>query len=178
VIEILLVLSHVFAISEHVFATSELRDIEGALRAYVSDLEPSDVPVAYAAQVFERLATIERLAASAKTLVARRVDEAGGYRSSGCRSTAEQLAKTSGTSVSAAKRMLETSKQLEDLPVVSSALRNGVLSAPAVEVIASAASVAPETAERLVDVAQHSTFADVRDSCLQARATGDRDADY
>jgi hypothetical protein len=160
-----------------VFATSELRDIAGALRTHVSDLEPSDVPVAYAAQVFELFATIERLAASAKTLVACRVEEAGGYRSAGCRSTAEQLAKTSGTSISAATRMLETSRQLEDLPVVSDALRNGVLSAPAVEAIASAATVAPDTAEQLVETAKRSTFADVRNECLKARATGDREAD-
>ena len=93
------------------FAPSDLRDVETTLRTLVSGLEPEDVPVAYAMQVFERLTTIERLIVSAKTLVARRVDEAGGYRSAGCRSTAEQLAKAAGTSTSAAKRMLDASRR-------------------------------------------------------------------
>ena len=73
---------------ERMFALSELRDIETALRGLVGELTPEDVPAAYAMQVFERFAMIERLAASAKTLVARRVEEAGGYRSAGCRTTA------------------------------------------------------------------------------------------
>ena len=160
------------------FPLSELRDIEGAVRAFVSPLEPEDVPVVYAAQVFERLSTIERLIVSAKTLVARRVDEAGGYRSAGCRSTAEQLAKAAGTSTSAAKRMLDASHQLEELPTVADAMRDGKLSEPAAEAIASAASVAPDKVEELIETAQRSTLAELQKACLKARATGDRDADH
>ena len=43
--------------------------------------------------------------------------------------------------------MLDTSKRLAEQPVVSNAMRNGELSAPAAEAIASAATVAPDTAE-------------------------------
>ena len=164
---------------ELMFAPSDLRDIETALGALVSDLAPSDVPVAYALQVFERFATIERLAASAKTLVARRVEAAGSYKQAGCRSTAEQLAKVSGTSNAAAARMLETSKQLEELPVVADAVRAGKLSACATEMIASAATVAPGRAERLVEVAERSTLSDVKREATEVTASaGDREERY
>ena len=160
------------------FALSELRDIEERTRVRcVADLEPEDVPVAYAMQVFELFVTIERLGASAKTLVARRVEEAGGYRSSGCRSTAEQLAKAAGTSTSATQRMLDTSKQLAEQPAVSTRC-----------VTASCRQPATEQSRRCHCGARHrraagrtaktSTFAELHKACLAARATGDRDADH
>ena len=104
------------------FAPSQLREIKGRVRAYVVDLEPEDVPVVYAAQVFEDLVTIERLAASAKTLIARGSKTRAGIavRAAGRRPSSSPRP---GTSISAAKRMLETSKQVAEQPIVSDAMR-------------------------------------------------------
>ena len=104
--------------------------------------------------------------------MAHRVEEAGGYRNAGCRSTAEQLAKISGTSISAATRDARHLETVTEQPVVSNAMRNGELSAPAAEAIASAATVAPDTAEELVQTAKTSTFADVHKACLKDARDG------
>jgi hypothetical protein len=56
------------------------------------------------------------LAASAKTLLARRVEEANTWRRAGHRSAEEHMAAVAGTSVTAAKGMLETSKRVATLP--------------------------------------------------------------
>ena len=157
---------------------NDLAAIESALRGFLTTFEPGRVPVVYAAVQFDQAVAIERLASSVVTLMARRMEDAQGYKRAGCRSAAEQVAKASGTSVSAARRRLETSKQLAELPSVVDAVRAGVLSTPAVEAIAGAAAVVPEAAERLVRVAADSTYAEVRDACLEARASGDRDGTY
>ena len=74
--------------------------------------------------------------------------------------------------------MLETSKQVAEQPVVSDAMRQGELSASATEKIAGTVSVAPDSAEQLVETAKNSTYSDLHEACLKARATGDRDADH
>ena len=80
----------------------------------------------------------------------------------------------SGSSVSAARNMLETSKQLEALPATAEAMRAGKLSAAKAEAIASAATVAPEAEADLLAGAD-APVAVVREECLQAKAV-DRDA--
>jgi hypothetical protein len=155
-----------------------LDNVEAALRAYVSDLDPDAVPLFAAERVFAQLGTIERLASSALVLMARRVEEGGGHRAAGCRSAAEMIAKTAGGPVSVAKRMLESSRQLEALPLVANAVREGVLSGPAIEAVAGAAAIAPEYAEQLVDVAARSTYSELRNECLKARASRGRDENH
>jgi hypothetical protein len=155
-----------------------LDEIEAGLRGYVADLDPDRVPAVAAERVFAQLAAIERLASSALILLARRVEAAGGHRQAGCRNAAEQIAKGLGRSVSGAKRMLETSHQLEALPTVADAARAGVLAGPAIEAVAGAAAVAPDYEEKLVAVAARSTYADTRDACLRARASRGRDENH
>jgi hypothetical protein len=107
-------------------------------------------------------------------LMARRVEEARTWKRAGYRSPAEQLAAVSGTSVSAARNMLETSKQIEALPATADAMRAGLLSSPKAAAIASAATVAPD-AEAALLAAADAPVAVLRNKCLQAKAI-DRDA--
>jgi hypothetical protein len=121
------------------------------------------------------LDTIERRAASTKLLLARRVEEAGRWKRDGHRGAAEQLAAIGGTSVTAARNQLETSKRVRQLPATRDALRAGRLSGAKAEAIAAAAEVAPEAEADLLEGAEDAPLADIKERCLRARAK-DRDA--
>ena len=87
-----------------------LGDIECALSELVAEFDPDAVPLGEAPVLWEQFDRVERLAASAKILLARRVDEAGKWRGEGFRSAAEQLAMRAGSLVASAQAMLDTSK--------------------------------------------------------------------
>src|SRR5213595_3619353 len=89
-----------------------LGEIECALSELVADFDPGAVPLCEAPAMWESFDRVERLAASAKILLARRVDEAGKWRREGFGSAAEQLAMRAGSSVASAHAMLDTSKHV------------------------------------------------------------------
>jgi uncharacterized membrane protein YgcG len=120
---------------EHVFVTVtderfgvQLRDVtalEAPLRAVVEALDPDAVFVFDAPAMFAAFDVLVRLGESGKTLLARRMEAACTWPRAGYRSAAEQMAAVSGSSVAAARTMLETSRQLEELPATADAMRNG-----------------------------------------------------
>ncbi len=129
-----------------------VRSSARGLAALVAALDPDDVGLSESLDVWAEFDRIERLAASAKTLLAARVEEGGGWRRAGARSAAEHLAKVGGTSTSTARRSLESSKQLGRLTTVADAVRAGVLSVPQMDAIAGAAWADPSAqAGLLVD---------------------------
>ena len=117
------------------------RSIERNLRAVVAVLDPDAVPVCEATELWKAFVAIERLAGSAKTLLARRVEEGETWKKSGHRSAAELLAGLAGSSVSDAKKSLETSKRVKKLPKTANSMRKGELSPAKAEAIVSAATV-------------------------------------
>jgi hypothetical protein len=155
-----------------------LGDIECALSELVADLDPDAVALCDSPEMWEQFDRVERLAVSAKILLARRVDEAGKWRREGFRSAAEQMALTAGTSVSSAQGQLETSKRVEQQPKTAQAMRRGELSAPKADVVSSAAKVAPAAADRLLALAKTAPLARVREECLRAKAAVDGDESY
>ncbi len=106
----------------------DLRGLRLELGLQVDALQPDAVHLGDALALWEELDGVERLAASAKTLLAARVAEAASWKRSGFRSAAEQLAAVSGSSVSAARNVLETSEQVKELPATAAAMRAGTLS--------------------------------------------------
>ena len=150
----------------------DVRDVEESFRVLVGGLDPDAVTPADAKRLWARFDAIERLAASAKTLLARRVEDGRSWPRDGYRSAAEELAIVAGTSISAARNQLETSKRVEALPATAEALRSGALSAAKAEVVAGAATVAPEEEERLLEVAARAPLAEVREECLRAKGAG------
>jgi hypothetical protein len=105
-----------------------MRIAEHAIAQIVRGLVPEDVLLGDATDVWSPFDRIQRLAASAMTLLAARVDEAGDWKRAGARSAADHMVKLGGTTAHAARRALETSKQVAALPVVAEALRGGELS--------------------------------------------------
>ena len=89
-------------------------------------------------------------------------------------SAAEQLARLSGTSISAAKPQIETSKRVKKLPKTADAMRKGKLSPAKAEAIADAANVDPDAEDKLLEGAEKKPLAELREDCLKAKAK-DRD---
>jgi hypothetical protein len=118
---------------------------------------------------------IERLAAAMKLRLARRVDEVEQWKRSGYASAAEFLATQAGSSVATAKDMLGASSRLRSLPVVEDALRAGKLSGSQAVAVTDAAAMAPTAQARLVNQAQRSSLAELRQECLRTKAAADRD---
>jgi len=152
-----------------------LGDIECALSELVEELDPDAVPLCEAPRMWQQFDRVERLAASAKILLARRVDQSGEWKRKGRRSAAEQLADDAGTSVSSAKSMLETSKRVAKQPKTARSMRKGELSSAKAEVVSAAAAVAPGEEGRLLALAKRSSLATLRDEGLRTKAAVDGD---
>jgi Domain of unknown function (DUF222) len=120
---------------------------------------------------------VERLASSAKTLLATRVDESGVWQRAGDRSAPEYLARKSGTSLGAARSSLETSRRVRNLPHTRSAMRRGELSGSQADEIAGAAAAKPDVERSLLSTAAGSSLSELRERCARARAAADPDRD-
>ncbi|HEX5097581.1 MAG TPA: DUF222 domain-containing protein [Acidimicrobiia bacterium] len=147
------------------------------LSELVGSLDPDAVPLCDVTKLWKTFDAIERYAAAGKTLLARRVDDAGAWKASGYKTAAEAMAATSGTSITAAKQAIETSRQVAELPATADAMRAGSLSPQKAEAIAAAASVVPER-ERELLAGAGATLREVRDECLKAKVVADGDAMY
>jgi hypothetical protein len=128
----------------------------------VGSLEPDAVPLADVPALWKSFDAIERYAAAGKTLLARKVDDAGAWKASGYKTAAEAMAAQSGTSITAMQKAIETSRRVSELPSTAEALRNGALSPQKVEAIAAAAIVVTEREQELLAKAG-STLREVRD---------------
>jgi len=141
----------------------------------VATLDADAVPLFESPGLWSEFDELERLAASAKVLLARRVDESGTWRREGFRSAAEQMAARAGTSVTAARKLLETSMRIADLPKTEAVVRTGVLSPAKAAIVASAATVAPEAEDALLELAKSAPYAVLRKASLRAKAAVGRD---
>jgi hypothetical protein len=93
------------------------------------------------------------------------------------RTPADWYAAVHGTTTAAARRELELSAQLPDLPVLAAAMFNGEVPTSLAAPIGVAASANPDEEPRLVTLARTGTPAEVRSACEQVRAHADKDPD-
>ena len=145
------------------------------LRRAVGSLEPHCLRGEDAARLLSLFAEAERLAGVGKALMARRIEETSLYRREGHRSTAEYVARRTGSSVGVAGRELETARQLEKLPAASEAWRAGKLSEAQAKEIASAAGADPSAEGELVAAAGTSTLPELVERCRRVRAAAAAD---
>jgi hypothetical protein len=145
-----------------------------AVRVLVADLDPDAIPLCEVLDAWKQFNAIERDAASAKTLLARRVEDGNSWRTAGYRSAAEQLAALAGSSVTTEKKAIETSKRVRTRPKIANSMRKGKLSPAKAEAIASAANVNPDAEDELLDGAEKKPLAELREECLNAKGA-DRD---
>ncbi|MGH9048870.1 MAG: DUF222 domain-containing protein, partial [Acidimicrobiia bacterium] len=117
----------------------------------------------------------KRVCAAIETLAARRVDETKAWRASGHRSAAHWVAETTGETVGAATRTLETARALDALPETDAAFRAGELSETQAAEIASAAGADPHAEGALLAAAAETSVKGLRDRCRQVRAGAESD---
>ena len=155
----------------------EVRDGLAAMRDLVGRLAPEAVPLPDAPIMWQAFDGIERLAASAKTLLAARVDESRVWQRAGDRSAPEYLARRSGGSLGAARTSLETSRRVRTLPQTRSAMQRGELSRAQADEIAGVASADPGAERSLLDSVAGSSLTELRERCARTRAAADPDRD-
>jgi hypothetical protein len=122
----------------------------GLIASMVRVLDPDAVPPCEVTEMWQAFDGIERLGASAKTLLAARVEAAGSWRTAGARSPAAHLAQLGGTATKTAQLALQNSKELPGLEAVEDAMREGALSSAQVEAIVPAAAADPAAQEQLL----------------------------
>ncbi|MDQ6798191.1 MAG: DUF222 domain-containing protein, partial [Actinomycetota bacterium] len=143
-------------------ALAGLRD---SMARYAAGFDAALVTAADAAQVVDRAAAIEKMAATVKAVAAARVAETELWRAGGDRSAAHHLARTTGTTVGAAADAINAARRLEQLPEAAAAARRGELSAGQVAAIPDAAVADPSAERRLVGSARQSSLQELKDEC-------------
>ena len=161
-------MSQVVVEVEHMFELIDEAII--AAQKAVEDFEPEVFDGKAAAQLVQRFAHLERLAAAGKGLAARRVADSGAWRSGGDRSPAHWMAKATGTSVGQAVGVLETAERLTELPATDQAVRAGQLSPEQAREVASAAAASPAAEEKLLSSASRESLRGLKEECARVRA--------
>lgn len=116
-----------------------------------ANLDPDLVNAADARRAFAAYAHLKNLASYGESAFARRIDDA------------EELARTSGTSVGKAKRIVETAKALRDCDSVAGALAGGVISLDQASELVKAEKAAPGASKDLLKVAASEPFQVLRE---------------
>jgi hypothetical protein len=140
-------------------------DLDGVL----SSLDPSLLHPADAVKLLDAAVAIEARASAVKTLVADRAADAAEWARLGYRSPEEWLAASTGVGYGEARRTLDASAKLPELPVVSAALRRGELSGPKLAEIAPAAT--PENEGRLIGAASRQGLRQLKETCATEKAS-------
>jgi hypothetical protein len=151
------------------------RSLREAVGRFALAFDAALVTVADADAVVREMAAIESMAAVVKAKAAARSAASDAWRREGDRSAAHRLARTTGTTVSAAQDALATAKRLDDLPATDEAARRGDLSREQVTAVAEASSVNPAAESQLLAAAQRKSVAELRDDCARAKAAADPD---
>ena len=135
-----------------------------------SGFDARTVTVATASRLLGEATALRNIAASLERDLAARVAEGGDWRRNGSRSPAEDIARRTGTSVGAARDVLDTAERLSELPDVAEAARRGELSPQQASAVASAAAAAPAEAPRLIGEAKRLPLRELQAECGRTRA--------
>src|SRR5580658_8063084 len=146
----------------------ELAVLKASLCRYASRFDAALLSPSAASVVVDLAAGIEASAAALKALAAARAADGRGWRSSGHRSAAEELAARTGTTLRDAKETLATGRNLASQPEVAEAALSGELSAEKTAALADAG----DAAAGLVDRAKKAPLSTVREDVGRAKAAG------
>ena len=130
---------------------NRLNEVVASARAAVASLDA--LGGGDAAKAFESLSELEKLAAAGKVLLAPKIAQSEAWARAGYRSPEEWMARTTGSSVGAAKAAVETGKKLEQLPATASVVKSGALSLAQAAAVAEAAVADPASESKLLETA-------------------------
>jgi hypothetical protein len=125
------------------------------------------------AQVVQQAGQIEKLASSVASLAAARMAGGAGLpvgSKQARRRAAEELAKSSGTSLKSAQEDIAAAKAMDDQPEVRSAAQDGELSREQARIIAGAAAANPAGTERLLHTARTGSLSELAAEAQRVRA--------
>lgn len=146
-----------------------LDDLSAVARALVDltgRFDPSAWDGASARAAVRCLAEIERVAGAAKLLATSRLVETGaGPGDDSFRDVDAWLASLSGTSVAAARGVVETARRVQRLPETADALRSGALSPTQASAVTNAVQADPNAETRLLGLAATSGVKGLRAEC-------------
>ena len=131
----------------------QVNQVLHSARAVVAGLDVSSLTGSEVASRFAAFVELEKVAASAKLLLAPKVAKSETWATAGHRSPEEWIAKTSGTSLGQARQAIETAKKIESLPQTHAAVRAGALSLSQAAAVAEAAAADPSAESRLLEAA-------------------------
>lgn len=140
------------------------------LRAFVADAEVESMTGGEAVEHLEFCSKLERLGAAGSMVFAPQVEQCFAWRQEGHRSAAGFLAARMGVHEGKARGVLETAKQLGELPETATCLRRGDFSVDQVKAIAAAASVHPGAEGELIEAAARSGLKSLQARCERTKA--------
>lgn len=152
-----------------------IQDLRRAAAAWAEQFDADAISMGDCERVIADITAIEGMLAAAKAEAAARVARSGSWRDAGDQSPAHQLARQTGTTIGAARAVLETGERLRELPPLAEAARRGELSAAQTSAVAAVGAVAPELVAEFVDRAKDTTLTQLRDDAARAIATREPD---
>jgi hypothetical protein len=124
----------------------------------------------HARRAVELFAELEKIGSSGVVLVSPQVVASGSFAKDGHGTGADWLGSVVGTSPSAARKILKAASVAEESPVLLEALAGGELSHSQLEVVAEAATAAPQGEERLLSLVGTASQSQLRDELSKMRA--------
>lgn len=158
------------------FDFGALDSVHARLAELTRDLEPASLDGPAAKRLLAAAVAVERLAGALKHAAVRRVETSGAWAAGSHRSAGVFVAAVAGTTVGAARRLLETAAQLDALPATDAANRAGELSPEQLRAVTGAASVAPHREGHLLDTAARTDLRSLREEAERVAATADPEA--
>jgi len=152
-----------------------LFELRRAIGRYAAHFDPNVVSCADAARVVKQTAEIEAVVRTIQSLAAARLSEGDSWKTKGHRSAAEALARETGTSIGAAKDVIETGRRLGSRPDLSDAACSGELSFAQTSLIANASEADPRAEKRLVGHASRLSLSELKSAVAKTKADADPD---
>jgi hypothetical protein len=152
-----------------------LGELRNAVVAAANALEPERMTLEQSVTAVRELNAIANTALAACALVAARIDELGPPPSAGASDTGDFIAKTTGTTATAAKRHIKTGARLHAADTTRARALTGSLSPAQTEAICDAVAVDPAAEDALLDVASRSSLGALREECARRKAAVDPD---
>jgi hypothetical protein len=147
-----------------------------ALEEWAGGFDPALVSVGQAEIVVRDASVVEAIASNLKALAAARAASSSAQsRKDGSRSAAHDLARRTGTSVSAAQSAINTGERLSRQPEVSVAARSGALSLAQASLISDAVDADPSSGPHLLEVAKRGSLFELAAECGRIKAQAEPD---
>jgi hypothetical protein len=149
---------------------AEVLAVAECLSSLAARFDPAVVMVSDAMTMLEAFCRIERMAATAKALAARRATEVPRLLThKGFRDPADFVARTTGTTSGEAMSVLATAEALEGLDATTEAAKRGELSPRTALAVAAAARANPDAEASMLDLARKGSLEDVQERSRQVR---------